>query len=92
MAKAGGGGGLVRDCFVADERAVGVHLLSPAMLWTKIWIVGSGSADEAREEDEETEEMLLERMMAAGNDGVVWVSASWMMTDARVVCWCWTED
>jgi hypothetical protein len=40
----------------------GGGLLSPATFLTKICMVDSGSADEAREE--EMEEMLLERMMA----------------------------
>lgn len=38
-------------------------LLSPWMLLTKICMVGSGSADEAREQKELMEVMLLERMM-----------------------------
>lgn len=38
-------------------------LLSPATFLTKICIVSSAAMDEA-EEAEETEEMLLERMMA----------------------------
>jgi hypothetical protein len=39
-------------------------LLSPERFFTKICMVSSGSADGAREELEETLEMLLERMMA----------------------------
>jgi hypothetical protein len=39
-------------------------LLSPERFFTKICMVSSGSADGAREEVEETLEMLLERMMA----------------------------
>jgi hypothetical protein len=42
----------------------GVCLLSPERFFTKICMVSSGSADDAREEAEETLEMLLERMMA----------------------------
>jgi hypothetical protein len=41
-----------------------VCLLSPERFFTKICMVSSGSADGAREEVEETLEMLLERMMA----------------------------
>lgn len=40
------------------------NLLSPDRFLTKICMVSSGSADEAREEAELTLEMLLERMMA----------------------------
>lgn len=43
---------------------VGGGLLSPDRFLTKICMVSSGSADEAREEAELTLEMLLERMMA----------------------------
>ena len=39
-------------------------LLSPERFLTKICMVSSGSAEGAREEVEETLEMLLERMMA----------------------------
>lgn len=39
-------------------------LLSPERFLTKICMVSSGSADEARELAEEMLEMLLERMMA----------------------------
>ena len=45
-------------------------LLSPERFLTKICMVSSGSAEGAREEVEETLEMLLERMMA------VWVEVS----------------
>lgn len=38
--------------------------LSPAMFLTKICIVSSASADDAREVMEEMLEMLLERMLA----------------------------
>ena len=41
-------------------------LLSPERFLTKICMVSSGSAEGAREEVEETLEMLLERMMAVG--------------------------
>jgi hypothetical protein len=40
------------------------NLLSPATFLTKICMVASGSAEEAREAMEETEEMLLDRMLA----------------------------
>jgi hypothetical protein len=46
-------------------------LLSPERFFTKICMVSSGSADGAREEVEETLEMLLERMMAV--EVGVWV-------------------
>ena len=39
-------------------------LLSPERFLTKICMVSSGSAEGARDEVEETLEMLLERMMA----------------------------
>lgn len=39
-------------------------LLSPERFFTKICMVSSGSAEGAREEVEETLEMLLERMTA----------------------------
>ena len=42
----------------------GVCLLSPAMFLTKICIVSSAPADEAREEAEEMELTLPERMMS----------------------------
>ena len=41
-------------------------LLSPERFLTKICMVSSGSAEGAREEVEETLEMLLERMVAVG--------------------------
>jgi hypothetical protein len=41
-------------------------LLSPERFLTKICIVSSGSAEGAREEVEETLEMLLERMTTVG--------------------------
>ena len=40
------------------------YLLLPATSFTKICVVASGSAEEAREDTEEIEEKLLERMLA----------------------------
>lgn len=47
-------------------------LLSPAMSLTKICMVGSGSADEARLVILLIEEMLLERILSA----LVWIAES----------------
>jgi len=49
-------------------------LLSPERFLTKICMVSSGSAEGAREEVEETLEMLLERMMAVGEGLLVVVA------------------
>ena len=46
-------------------------LLSPERFLTKICMVSSGSAEGAREEVEETLEMLLERMVAVEVDVLV---------------------
>jgi hypothetical protein len=58
-------------------------LLSPERFFTKICMVSSGSADGAREEVEETLEMLLERMMAVGVSGCLGGGCG----DVRVVEW-----
>lgn len=67
--------GVVDSCFL---------LLEEASL-TKICMVGSGSADEAREEMEDMEEMLLERMVA--------VTLMSVVVGERMACavrlWCW---
>lgn len=39
-------------------------LLSPEMFLTKICMVSSASAEEAREKEEEIEEMLLDRILS----------------------------
>lgn len=47
-------------------------------------MVGSGSADEAREETDETEEMLWERMVPAVVGGVVCSVAGRMLTRSQL--------
>lgn len=54
------------------------YSLSPATFLTKICIVASGSAEDVREAMEETEEMLLDRMMAAAvwqSPGKLWIES-----------------
>jgi hypothetical protein len=62
MGKAGGL--LVLNWVGLGRREEVMCLLSPERFFTKICMVSSGSAEGAREEVEETLEMLLERMMA----------------------------
>jgi len=72
------------------------HLLSPERFLTKICMVSSGSAEEAREE---TLEMLLERMLlsrASSLDKAVAVISDRGSVDGTVVrrqraCWMWME-
>lgn len=66
-------------------RAIWVQgdLLSPERFLTKICMVSSGSAEGAREEAEETLEMLLERMMAVGVGMLVMIAV--MCELSRVV-------
>jgi hypothetical protein len=55
-----------------------VGLLSPERFLTKICMVSSGSAEDAREVEEEMLEMLLERMLAVCVDVLVVVRWRWM--------------
>ena len=48
-----------------------VYSLSPATFLTKICIVSSASAEEAREDVDDIEEMLLERMVMGVEKSVV---------------------
>ena len=62
-------------------------LLSPERFLTKICIVSSGSAEGAREEVEETLEMLLERMMAVGVVVLVVISAMLEVSGVVLALW-----
>lgn len=53
--------------------------VSPERFLTKICMVSSGSAEGAREEVEETLEMLLERMMAVGVRVSVVIAVMWKL-------------
>jgi hypothetical protein len=69
-------------------------LLSPERFFTKICMVSSGSADGAREEVEETLEMLLERMMAVVEVDL-WMMVAMMrrlLSGGREERWCDRED
>ena len=63
-------------------------LLSPERFLTKICMVSSGSAEGAREEVEETLEMLLERMMAVGVGVSVVVVVMCELLRLSGVIWC----
>lgn len=66
--------------------AIDVNSLSPAMFLTKICIVSSASAEEARDEALEIEVTLLERMVAvAEKEGVVLVVWLMVLMGVRVL-------
>jgi hypothetical protein len=62
-----------------------VGLLSPERFLTKICMVSSGSAEDAREVEEEMLEMLLERMLAVCVDVLVVVAVAVDAVVAMVV-------
>ena len=63
-------------------------LLSPERFLTKICMVSSGSAEGAREEVDETLEMLLERMTAVGAGVSVVVAVMCELSRLCGVIWC----
>lgn len=56
-----------------DKYDTGLYLLSPAMFLMNTCIVDSGSAEDEREERDEMDEMLLERMAATQTGDFAWV-------------------
>lgn len=63
-----------------------MSLLFDEASFTKICIVGSGSADEAREEMDEIDEMLLERMMAVELEVLEVIVSACVVQSVRRAC------
>lgn len=77
----GKAGRVVSDRLGGSGCSEASDVLSPERFLTKICMVSSGSAEGAREEVEETLEMLLERMMVVGVGVLVVIAVIAVMSE-----------